>query len=37
MLEEMRKMIAEQLNCPLNIYQMTFTDKDSEYVASLLR
>ena len=34
---EQSKQIAEQLNCPLNIYQMTFTDKDSEYVASLLR
>lgn len=34
---EQSKRIAEQLNCPLNIYQMTFTDKDSEYVASLLR
>ena len=34
---EQSKQIAEQLNCPLNIYQMTFTDKDPEYVASLLR
>ena len=34
---EQSKRIAEQLSCPLNIYQMTFTDKDSEYVASLLR
>lgn len=34
---EQSKQIAEQLNCPLNIYQMTFTDKDSECVASLLR
>lgn len=34
---EQSERIAEQLNCPLNIYQMTFTDKDSEYVASFLR
>ena len=27
---EQSERIAEQLNCPLNIYQMTFTDKDSE-------
>ena len=33
---EQSKRIAEQLNCPLNIYQMTFTNKDSQYVASLL-
>ena len=34
---EQSKQIAKQLNCPLNIYKMTFTDKDSEYVVSLLR
>lgn len=30
------KQISKQLKCPLDIYKMTFTDKDLEYVASLL-
>lgn len=34
---EQSERIAKQLNCPLDIYQMTFTVKDSEYIASLLR
>lgn len=28
--------ISRQLKCPLDIYRMTFTDNDSDYVASLL-
>lgn len=28
--------IAEQLNCPLSIYQMTFTDQDVKQIASLI-
>ena len=28
--------ISKQLNCPLDIYKMTFTDRDLEYIASLL-
>lgn len=28
--------ISKQLKCPLNIYKMTFTNRDLDYVASLL-
>lgn len=28
--------ISKRLKCPLDIYKMTFTDKDLDYVASLL-
>ena len=34
---EQSKRIAEQLNCPLNIYHMTFTDQDLNNIASLIR
>ena len=34
--QEQSERIAKQLNCPLYIYKLTFTDKDSESVASLL-
>lgn len=33
---EQCKRIAEQLSCPFNIYQMTFTEQDTQYVASLI-
>lgn len=33
---EQSERISEQLKCPLDIYQMTFTDKDLNYIASLL-
>lgn len=33
---EQSERISKQLKCPLDIYKMTFTDRDSDYVASLL-
>lgn len=33
---EQSKRISKQLKCPLDIYKMTFTDRDSDHVASLL-
>ena len=33
---EQGKRISKQINCPLDIYRMTFTDRDAECVASLL-
>lgn len=33
---EQSEQISKQLKCPLYIYKMTFTDRDLNYVASLL-
>lgn len=33
---EQSKRISRYLKCPLDIYRMTFTDRDTDYVASLL-
>lgn len=33
---EQGKRVAEQLSCPFYIYQMTFTEQDTKYVASLI-
>ena len=33
---EQSERISKRLNCPLEIYKMTFTDKDLEFVVSLL-
>lgn len=33
---EQSERISKQLKCPLDIYKMTCTDRDSDYVASLL-
>lgn len=33
---EQSERIAKQLNCPLDIYKMTFTEEDTDYIASLL-
>lgn len=33
---EQSEKISKQLNCQLDIYKMSFTDKDSDHVASLL-
>lgn len=33
---EQSERISKQLKCPLYIYKMTFTDRDLNYVASLL-
>ena len=33
---EQSKRISKQLKCPLDIYKMTFTDRDLNYIASLL-
>lgn len=33
---EQSKLISRQLKCLLNVYKMTFTDKDYNYIASLL-
>ena len=33
---EQSKRIAKRLNCPLSIYQMTFTDQDVKQIAALI-
>lgn len=33
---EQSERISEQLNCPLSIYQMTFTDQDVQQIALLI-